>query len=231
MRFRSWRLAALTSLAALVGAFLVSPSGTAEAAARPVVAVIGDSYTAGYGVTSTSQAWWRYTVRDLGWTVGTVVADPSGGYVRSGKLGTYAQALKSHPINQATNYVLLQGGYNDHSQSPSAVMAGVRDVLSIIHAQAPKAVVVVVGAFLPDPSKVTPNFVQVARAIGNTQAIGSTRYLTGFLCSFSLAPDRVHPDAAGHRTVGEYVAKRITHGLDKNGKPFHKDPTGTFYTA
>jgi lysophospholipase L1-like esterase len=234
---RSWRLSVVAYLLALVGALVVvSPPATADAAARPVVAVVGDSYTAAWGAVykrfppTTEGAWWRYTAQQLGWTPGTIVASPGGGYVKRGDNGTFAQALRAHPIDPETDYVLIQGGLNDEAQSPSAVMTGVRDVLSVIRAQAPGAVPIIIGGFLPSPSTVTPGYVQVARAIGDSRATGTTRYMTGFMCSFSLATDRRHPDAAGHRTIGRFVAWHIAHGLD-NAPPLHKDPTGSFYTV
>jgi hypothetical protein len=234
---RSWRLSVVACLLALVGALVVvSPPAPADAAARPVVAVVGDSYTAAWGAVhkrfppTTEGAWWRTTAQQLGWTPGTIVASPGGGYVKRGDNGTFAQALRARPIAPGTDYVLVQGGLNDEAQSPSAVMAGVREVLNIIRAQAPGAVPIVIGGFLPSPSTVTPGYVQVARAIGDSRATGTTRYMTGFMCSFSLATDGRHPDGAGHRTIGRFVAWHIAHGLD-NAPPLHKDPTGSFYTV
>lgn len=229
-----WRLAVLALLAALVAAFVVVPSAPAGAAARPVVAVVGDSYTAAWGAIhrrfppTTEGAWWQTTAAQLGWVPGTIVASPGGGYVKRGDNGTFAQALRARPIARDTDFVLVQGGLNDEAQSPAAVAAGVREVLSIIRSQAPGAVPIVVGALLPSPSTVTPQYVEVARAIGSSQATGSTRYMTGFMASFSLAADGRHPDADGHRAIGRFVAWHIANGLD-NAPPLHLDPTGSFY--
>jgi lysophospholipase L1-like esterase len=233
MPFRSWRLVVLTCLAAVLGVFVVVPSDDAEAVSPPLVSVIGDSYTAAYGAvvakpTSTKGAWWRTTAADLGWTPRTIVANPGAGFVDSGKYGTFAQGLKTHPLDPATNFVLVQGGLNDAKQSPAAVLTGVRDLLALIKKQAPKAVVIVIGGFLPSPSKVTANYVSVTRAIGDTRAIGSTRYMAGIMCAFSVSADGLHPDGAGHTTIGHYVAKRIKVGLD-NGSDLKK--VGTFYTV
>ena len=235
MIFRSWRLVVVACLMAVFGSLVVIPSGTAEAVTRPVVAVIGDSFTAAYGAgvakpTTTKDAWWRTTATDLGWTPGSVVANPGAGFVDTGAYGTFAQGLKARPIDRNTNYVLLQGGYNDRGQSPAAVRAGLAELLALIKQQAPKAVVIVVGAFLPSAAKFTANYLSVAQAIGDTRAIGSTRYLSGFLCAFSVTGDGVHPDLAGHRTIGHYVAQRIKRGLD-NGDDLHRDSTGTFFTV
>lgn len=226
----------LACLTALVGTLVVTPSGTAEATTRPLVSVIGDSYTAAWGARqrshplTTEGAWWRYAAAELGWTPRTIVANPGGGYVDKGEAGTFAQALRANPIDPATDYVLLQGGLNDEARSPAAVMAAVQDLLTLIRRQAPGAVVIIVGALLPSPSTVTPNYVQVARAIGDYRATGKTRYMTGFMCSFSLAADGRHPDAAGHRAIGHFVAWHIAHGLD-NAPPLRKDRTGAFYTV
>ena len=236
MILRSWRLVVIACLTAVLGGVVVVPSSTAEAAVvRPVVAVIGDSYTAGYGAgaaipTTTKDAWWRTTAVALGWTPGSVVANPGAGFVDKGTYGTFAQGLTARPLDRTTDYVLLQGGYNDRGQSPAAVRAGLQSLLTLITQQAPKAVVIVVGAFLPSAAKFTANYLSVAQAIGDTRAIGSTRYLSGFLCPFSVTSDGVHPDLAGHRTIGHYVAQRIKRGLD-NGDDLHRDSSGTFFTV
>src|SRR5690349_5898362 len=137
---RSPRLAVLALLVALVSTVGVSLSDTAEAAGRrPVVAVVGDSYTAAWGARyarnppTTDGAWWRYTAHDLGWTPGTIVPVAGGGFVQRGGAGkNFLEALRAHPVSAASDYVLLQGGLNDENQSPSAVRAGVRAVLSLI---------------------------------------------------------------------------------------------------
>jgi lysophospholipase L1-like esterase len=238
MLLRSWRLTVLALLAITVSAFVVVPSGEAEAVTRPVVAVVGDSYTAAWGAIhertppTTDGAWWRYTAAELGWTPGKIVAVPGGGFVRRGATtGTnFLEALRANPIDAGTDYVLLQGGYNDRTYSASAVRAGVRDVLSTIRAQAPDAVVIVVGAFLPQPSRVTPNFIEVARIIGSSGSIGTTPYMSALMCYFTLVSDGTHPDAAGHRAIGRWVARRVAQGFD-NVPAFHRDPTGSFYVA
>src|SRR3954468_23060321 len=100
---RSWTLALLASVSLLITLF-VSPSGAAQAAAgRPLVAVIGDSYTAGWGAPTSKEAWWRYAAAELGWTPGTIIGDPVGGYARNGHKGTFAQALRAQPLNPATD--------------------------------------------------------------------------------------------------------------------------------
>ena len=238
MLLRTWRLAVLIVASILVSAVVVLPSGNAVAETRPVVAVVGDSYTAAWGAIfertppTTDGAWWRYTAASLGWTPGDVVAVPGGGYVRRG--GTtgqnFLEALRANPLDAGTDYVLLQGGYNDRTYSTSAVRAGVREVLQTIRLQAPQAVVIVVGAFLPQPSRVTTNFVEVARIIGSSGSIGQTPYMSAFMCYFTLAADGTHPDAKGHRDIGRWVARRIMQGMD-NAPAFEKDPTGSFYVA
>jgi lysophospholipase L1-like esterase len=238
MLLRSLRFTVMAVLATLVSAVVVTPTVDAEAATRPVVAVIGDSYTAAWGARvertppTTDGAWWRYTATDLGWTPGTIIPVAGGGFVKRGAATgkNFVEALRATPLSPDTDYVLLQGGYNDKTSSPVAVRSGVREVLQTIRLQAPRAVVIMVGAFLPSPDRITSNYVQVARILGSSGSIGSTPYMSGFMCYFTLASDGTHPDAAGHRAIGHWVARRIAQGMD-NAPPFHKDPTGTFYIA
>jgi lysophospholipase L1-like esterase len=226
-----WRPGILAAALVLCGLWFVVPSAEA-ATTRPVVAVVGDSYAAGWTATSRNQsdAWWSYTARDLGWQVGHVVADPGAGFVRPGDYGTLAQALGAHPIAASTDYVLVQAGLNDATVAPSQVAPAVAGLLAIIKRQAPKAVPIVVGAFMPQTSVTGPAQVPVARQIGNYTAIGASRYMIAFMCPFEVGPDGVHPTVLGHQQIGDWVAWHLANGLD-NGKPLHLDPTGSFYTV
>lgn len=227
------RLALIVACAALAGIALVAPAD-ATAVDRPTVAVIGDSYAAGWTATSRSQsdAWWQYTAADLGWRPGNIVANPGGGYVKRGDYGTFAEALSAHPIPAWTDYVLVQGGLNDSQQDPNLIPGAVNNLLSIIKQQAPNAVPIVVGAFDPIPGRgYGVHQGQVQRHIGDWRAIGDTRYMIAAMCTFDVSSDLVHPTAAGHHQIGDWVAWHIAHNLGGNGAPLHLDQTGTFYTT
>lgn len=218
----------LLAFAALIPLLGLTACATSTASAQPqtaptpatpppVVAIVGDSYTAGWTNTSpfsqTAHPWYDYTVADLGWRLRDVRADPGGGYVAAGWYGTVAADLSAHPISPTTDFVLIQLGWNDRSADPEVIPAAVAHLLDIVHEQAPHAEPIVIGMFNPYTDRLdNPNEIPVADAIG--QATGTTRYMIGFMCRYQTGGDGVHPTEAGHASIGNYVAWRLEHGLD-----------------
>jgi hypothetical protein len=206
-------LAAALSVAVLAGLVCVMPS--AQAAGRPVVSVLGDSYARGCTAvcpasTPRSQSWWNYTASDLGWTVGTVSAAPGAGYARPSGWGeTLLAFLRAHRLAANSNYVLLEGGLNDHDQNPDVVYAGTRAVIAEVRRQAPHAKIIVVGAFLPSTSLATSNYVRAARAIDRAAQRSGVSHMSGFMCAYPVDRDHYHPTVAGHRAIGHWVAQEI----------------------
>jgi lysophospholipase L1-like esterase len=220
-------------LAALTVTGINAPTAPAEAATRPTVAIVGDSFSTGWGAKvcrlppTPDGAWWRYTTAQLGWTVNAVNATGGAGFVQKGAGGrTLGDALRAHPLPRTTDYVILQGGLNDRFRAPADVTAGVRRTLATIRAQAPRARILVVSAFRP-AGAVSANYVRVARAIAAPQAVGSTPHVSAVRHSFGTC-DGIHPDAAGHRAIGAWVAARFARGFD-NAAPLRKHPSGAFY--
>jgi GDSL-like Lipase/Acylhydrolase family len=210
-RIRGW-LFAVSSVAVVCATGLIG--GSADATSPPTVAIIGDSFTAGMGSDCgcQTQAWFQTTARDLGWKVGNVVADPGAAFQNPGVYGTLAQAVAAHPIPASTDYVIVQGGLDDTLLNPAGEAAAVHHTLNVVHAQAPRAVVIVVGAFFPFPDHLdSPNQIPVARRIGDATAIGSARYVAPFLCEFPVTSDGVHPTTAGHRMIGDWIAWHLAH--------------------
>jgi lysophospholipase L1-like esterase len=217
-------------LALLATLTMVSHPSQASAADIPEVAIIGDSYTAGWTDSTRNQAdaWWQYTARNLGWRVGNVVADPGGGYWTWGDYGTIYESVRDHPISPSTDFVLLQAGLNDSNSDPNMVVKSVADNLWLIKQQAPNATVIVIGMFVPGQQGMSPARLNIARRIGDWQAIGDTRYMISAMCTFQVSSDGTHPTKAGHKEIGDWVSWHIAHGLD-NGKPLVFD--GTSYVV
>lgn len=196
----------------------------------PIMAVVGDSYTAGFGASTQPNqwnyagAWWNCTAAELGWQVGPVHATPGGGYQQPGDFGTFADVLRAHPLPADTDWVIVQGGLNDsNGPDPAKQQAAVADVAGLIRKQAPAAGIVLVGMFNPFPNTVsTPTMLPMARVIGRAAESAGVRYMAGFLLEFAVSPDKVHPTAAGHTQIGHWVARRLRTSLD-NGKPLVLD--------
>jgi hypothetical protein len=159
----------LTAAVPAALALSLVPTATANAEPPPVVAVVGDSYVAGWTATSRDQAdaWWQTTARDLGWRPGNIVADPGGGFWTWGAYGTVYESLRDHPIAADTDYVLLQAGLNDSGKDPTRVVSSVADTIGLVHQQAPRAVVIVIGMLVPGKQGMTHPTVQGHRQIGD----------------------------------------------------------------
>lgn len=203
----------------------------------PLMGAVGDSYTAGFGGNPAGtwdydDAWWRHTARVLGWRVGDVTATPGGGYQQPGDFGTFAHQLTAHPLDPATDFVLLQGGLNDGNGPAVAGQArAVRDLITLALQQAPAAQVIVLGVFCPFTDRVpTATTLPIARATASPAALGpAVRFLDPFLLQFDLAADGVHPSATGHRQIGEWVARRLQTNLEQ-GTPLRLDASGAYWS-
>lgn len=208
-------LAAAVAVAVLAGLTCIGVAPIARAAASPVVSVVGDSYSRGCTAVcppTDAGAWWRTTAADLGWTVASVTAEPGAGYARPSVRGkTLLDALRARPISAASDYVLLEGGLNDHAQTVDAVYAGAKATIAEVQRQAPHATIVVVGAFLPSASTtlMTSTYLRAARAIDRAALRAGVRHMSGFMCSFTVDVDRYHPTVDGHRTIGHWVAQEV----------------------
>jgi hypothetical protein len=209
------------------------PNGEAGALARvPYVAVVGDSYTLAanaYYAPAPAPTWPVYVAQRLGWRIVQTNANPGAGFLAPGASGTFLDMLRAQPLPHDADIVLVQGGLNDAAYDPARVPAAVDAVLDLVHLQAPRATVIVIGAFQPFVDRlVAPTQLAVARAMGSPAAIGSDRYLAGYLLGYEVLPDAVHPTARGHEQIGAWVGERLIHGLD-SGSPLRLAPSGDYY--
>ena len=206
--------------------------GTAQAAVvllpKPVASVIGDSYTSGLTgtgpITTTSTPWYTATVADLGWKLGTVVADPGGGYRHPGGSGTFAQAVRARPVDPSSSYVIIEGGLND-ALLPDATgeQQAVRELVALVHTQAPRARVILLGAVRPPAAGASLQ--AQAEAIHAEAVAEALIWEDGRQCSFEAAADGIHPTQSGHRQIGDWTAAKLQTRSD-NGATLHRSPQG-----
>jgi lysophospholipase L1-like esterase len=198
----------------------------------PYVAVVGDSYTLAadaYYAPAPAPTWPVYVAQRLGWRIVQTNANPGAGFLAPGASGTFLDMLRAQPLPHDADIVLVQGGLNDAAYDPARVPAAVDAVLDLVHLQAPRATVIVIGAFQPFVDRlVAPTQLAVARAVGSPAAIGSDRYLAGYLLGYEVLPDAVHPTARGHEQIGTWVGERLIRGLD-SGAPLRLAPSGDYY--
>jgi acyl-CoA thioesterase I len=185
--------------------FLVA--APAMAADNGTVLVIGDSLSAGYGLTSPEQGWVALTAKRMrsthpGWSV--VNASISGDTTSGGASRIGAEIKRSHP-----SVVVIELGANDGLRGLDLAQTR-KNLESIIRsAQLAKAKVLLIGMRMP------PNFgPQYTRGFEQNYVLLAKRYRTAFL-PFFLAPivadrnsfqqDNMHPTAAAQPKLRDHV--------------------------
>jgi acyl-CoA thioesterase-1 len=180
-----------------------APAATEVAGTGERVAVLGDSWTSGYGLADPREGWAYVLARGLGWHA-AVDGFPGTGFTSdAGCPGErYADRVVRIPADAAL--VLVEGGLND-VRSASAVRTAAGALLEQVHARAPGAALVVVGAPAV-PGRVPAQVRAVDRGLAAAAAAHGAAYLDPAGWTLTYLPDGVHPTAAGHRAFADRVA-------------------------
>jgi acyl-CoA thioesterase I len=213
----------------LAGSSTHGPSGQeqpaqADGADRPVLAVVGASFSAGVGAGSPRKAWPEDLGRLLGWRA-VVSADPGAGYVNPGERhrGPFSRlAARLDLAALDPKVVIIQGGHDDIGQPLSLVRDRVESLLHQIHREAPRALLVVLTVFTRGsrPSR-------AAYATDRTIVAAARRAEPGILVldplvghwHFTRVADRLHPTAAGHRVIARRIAAALRERLRAGWQP------------
>lgn len=228
------RLAAVALILSLVGAltgcsanWAAGPQAEGRARRPPVVAFLGDSYTAGIGNTTKDQTYAAFTAQKLGWQVivagqaGTGLLAPGHDDNTFGRL--YEKQLAWRP---APDMVVVAGGHNDWPYPPQLEQTAAAKLLGELRQRWPSTHLVVVGPMWGsgDPrtealairdalqSASSEASVPFIDPLAEQWITGSRSSGTGNAPSYILGDD-THPNAAGHR----YFADRLAADLRKLG--------------
>jgi acyl-CoA thioesterase-1 len=206
----------LLSLAALCGA------AAASAAAAPTVLVLGDSLSAGYGLSS-GQGWVDLLQKKLatqGFAHRVVNASISGDTTAGGRT-RIASAIQTHK----PEVVIIELGGNDGLRG--AALEPVRANLEYMveHAQRAGAQVLVLGMQLP-PNYGTTYVRQFAELFGDVARARNAAFVPSLLQGFGdrldlFQPDRIHPTAQAQPLMVENVWPELTKLIaqKRSGKP------------
>lgn len=165
-----------------------------------VTVVIGDSYSAGLGLSRPGRNWaaelpGRVHVFGFSGSGFSADASPCPGVAYDHRASV---ALTLHPA-----LVVVEGGLNDFDQPAAAIRSGFRRLI----AELGDRDVLVVG---PPPAPLRgAAVVRVDRILRSEAARSGTPYLSMLDHRFSYLPDRLHLTPAGHRSFGAVVAARI----------------------
>ncbi|HWE10703.1 MAG TPA: SGNH/GDSL hydrolase family protein [Solirubrobacteraceae bacterium] len=193
---------------------VVAPAGSHDAAGaprRPLLAVVGASFSAGVGAGHRHNAWPQDLGRLLGWRV-TVAADPGAGFLNPGRGGRgpfFRLASRLDLGRVDPRAIIMQGGHDDIGRPLSVVGNRVERLVAGIHRQAPHALLVVLSVFARGnhPSA-------AAVATDRTIAGAARRADPGVVVVDPLAEhwhfprvgDHLHPTVAGHHWIARRLA-------------------------
>jgi lysophospholipase L1-like esterase len=189
--------------------------------ADPVVAFLGDSYTAGVGA-SPGRTWPELLASNLAWDSYKSFAHGGTGYATTvtknamricglDQCPSYIEALP-RVIDYAPNLVIVAGGRNDTRKSVDEVEAGAKELLESLSRELPEATVVVTSPIWDArqrPAKLDQLTEVIRRAAEETNATyldlgepfaGKPELITS---------DHVHPNDAGYQLLAHLVAKGL----------------------
>jgi acyl-CoA thioesterase-1 len=212
--------AAVTLTAPTTGGQHLTISGTASSPApaqRPLLAVVGASFSAGVGAGHPDQAWPEDLARIMHWRL-ALSADPGAGYVNpgAGHRGPFAKlAGRLHLARTDPGTIIIQGGHDDIGRPLPLVRARVERLIASVHRACPRSRLAVLTVFprgVPTPATRATDQAIVAAARQADPAIIVFDPITGHW-QFPRIGDHLHPTPAGH----EWIAHQLARGLRADG--------------
>lgn len=180
------------------------------------LAMIGDSYAAGYTPEGSIPSWCNYVCNYLGLTYSEQVQTALGGTgfaTDTNNFNTLASALS---VDNTVTDVIVAGGYNDISKSSSAIITGITNTVTTLKTKFPNAKIHIafIGCSTIDNAKFFYN-TYLAYVQGST--INKVHYMENVEIAMhdidTLSSDHLHPSAKGHENVGKYMAESIKYGI------------------
>jgi lysophospholipase L1-like esterase len=212
--------AAVTLTAPAPGGQHLTTSGITSAprpAQRPLLAVVGASFSAGVGAGHPDQAWPQDLARIMHWRL-ALSADPGAGYVNpgAGDRGPFAKlAGPLHLARTDPSAIIIQGGHDDIGRPLPLIRARVESLIASVHRECPRSRLAVLTVFprgIPTPATKATDQAIVAAARQADPAIIVFNPITGHW-HFPRIGDHLHPTPAGH----EWIAHQLAGGLRADG--------------
>jgi acyl-CoA thioesterase-1 len=176
----------------------------------PRVLVVGDSYSVGAGLRP-DQSWpvrlpGRVHVDGFSGSGFTVGASPCGDV-------SYATRAAARDL-AGVDLIVVEGGLNDADQPLADLDAGYERLMRALGDRP----VLVVG---PPAVPLLPydDVAAVDARLAELTASHGAPYLSMLGTTLTFQPDRLHPDAAGHRVFGDRVAEQVRALLTRSSRP------------
>jgi lysophospholipase L1-like esterase len=198
----------------------------AQTGQRPLLAVVGASFSAGVGAGPRDHAWPEDLARMMGWRL-AVSADPGAGYVNpgAGHRGPFDQlAARLHLAHLDPGVVIIQGGHDDIGRPLPLIRSRVESLISTIHHQDPHCRLAVLSVFprgRPSSAALATDQAIVAAARRADPAVLVFDPIASHW-QFPRIGDHLHPTPAGH----EWIARHLAAGLRDPGTLDRASPPG-----
>ena len=189
-------------------------AGNSTGSARPLLAVVGASFSAGVGAGHPGDAWPQDLARIMHWRL-EVSADPGVGYVNpgAGHRGPFSRLTgRLHLARTQPNTIIIQGGHDDIGRPLPLIRQQVESLVAVIRREAPRARLAILTVFPRGGAPSGPAWATdqaiVAAARHTDPAIVVFDPLAGHW-HFPRIGDHLHPTPVGHR----WIAERLAAGL------------------
>jgi acyl-CoA thioesterase I len=188
---------------------------------RPLMVVVGASFTAGVGASPPTASWADLLAGYLGWRA-VVKGVPGAGYVRAGKdgMGPVGRLLAEADVSRADPaLVVIQAGHNDIGEPLSLIAERETTDLQFIQKYAPDARIAIVSVFLrrgtePSTADIQTNSTIVATAEKVDPGAIIFNPIAGHW-RFQRVSGGLHPNEGGHI----WIARHVGQGLVAKGEP------------
>jgi lysophospholipase L1-like esterase len=209
-----------TVLLLAVAAAAISHGGSPSSArprhtSRPLLAVVGASFSAGVGAGSRQRAWPRDLARILRCRV-LVSADLGAGYVSAGvgDRGPFSRLVSRLDLVRLDPSVLIiQGGHDDVGQPLSLIRRRVESLVAELRRNVPQTRLAILTVFTrgrrPSSAALATDRTIITAARHADPAVVVFDPLAGHW-HFPRGADRLHPSAAGHRWIARRLAVALS---------------------
>ena len=160
----------------------IEGTSASQPAAQPVIAFLGDDWTAGTGASGKAQRFTTMVCTQIGAVEKNFGVNGTGYAKSSGDGGPYESRVAAI-VAADPQMVVVSGGRNDNVDSPATAAAHARALFTTLHTELPDALLVAVAPFWGD-SDLPPSMVSLANAVKRGVTAAGGTYLD--------VPDPIH---------------------------------------
>lgn len=173
----------------------------------PAVAILGDSYVMGDGLSDRAEGWAYHIGKTNGWET-SADGISSTGYTNGGFCGEHTYAARLPRLLQTDpDTLIIQGGLNDWQTDPADIeqAAGI----ALAAADGVSRVVVIGPVNAPSRARTLPSVDSALRAASESHG---AEYVSTLRWDLEFLADNLHLTPAGHARFAELISAEIGKG-------------------